>query len=184
MNDDITWLGQDGQRMSCARESYQKIYSEAVRKIKIASDHDLEEKVDKLEDPPKEKKVDEIASGNEEIIKRKEKELEEKQRAAITSLSAQEKDDLLDELRAELDELKKDKEERESKSKSASLEFVASGNTEIIRNGNLEKVGVEPLSNTYTTNVLNPNYSVLKYIPYSSVDKSGDTLLQSLGSSD
>jgi len=51
-----------------------------------------------------------------------------------------------------------------------------------MRNDKLEFVGAESLDSVYTTNVLNPDYSVLKYIPYSSTDKSGDSLLISMGS--
>jgi len=139
----------------------------------VFSANEHEDKVDKLQDREK-KVVDEIASADEIKLKK----IEEIKKS-LRGLSAEELDEELDKLRAEIDELKKDKEERESKSAS---EFIASGNTSIMRNDKLEFVGAESLDSVYTTNVLNPDYSVLKYIPYSSTDKSGDSLLISMGS--
>jgi len=183
---DVTWLDKNGNRLSCDSRSYSKIYSEAARKIKAAScskmaDHDQEEKVDKLQNKDEEKKVDEIAE-RDDLIKVKERELVEKQRAAITSLSAEDKDELLESLRAELEELKKEKEERGSK--NASLEFIASASTYVTAN-NLEKVCVDnsPVNkNRKLEGIFNPDYSVLKYIQTSNTDKSGDQLLLDMGS--
>jgi len=163
---DVTWLDSKGNSLSCNKSSYDKIYSEAARKIKAAS-------CSKMADEEKEKTVDEIAESNEDIIKEKERKLKQLE----SELEPKDLDEQLESLRAEIDE------ERESK--SASMEFIGSAHT-FIKSSKLELIGVESLEPTYRSNILDPghSYSALSYIPHISIDKSGDALFLELGSSD
>ena len=122
----ITWMDCDGKSLSCDKKSYDKIYKQAAIQIISANDHDIEQEVDKLQN--KEKKVDDIANSNEEEIK-KQKEKDETKKANM-KLSKEELDEILESLRADLEELKnpKDKETKEASTKS---EFVGVDNYSI-----------------------------------------------------
>ena len=149
---DITWSDGNGKRYSCAKESYNKIYGEAVRRVHAAAvckaDNEEEDRPKDKSTIEREKRIDDIASADEEI-KKKEDELHEKENAAVRSMSNAERDDLIQELRKELESLKKGK-----KAKSAKR---------------LEHVGIDS------------SYSVLTY-NMNSIERDGDKLLQSLGS--
>ena len=100
---------------------YYEITCRDTNNIKSANDHDIEEKVDKLQN--KEKKVDEIAKADEDKIKR----IEEIKKS-LRGLSAEELDDELLKIKQELDDLKKDK--TDSKSASTKSEFIGVNNYE------------------------------------------------------
>ena len=122
---------------------------------KSADDHDKEEKVDKLQN--KEKKVDEIAKADEDKIKR----IEEIKRS-LRGLSAEELDDELEKLKADLEELKKNQTEDKDEDKqsiSSSIEHVGYDNS-------------------------NSKYSVLTYNVNSIESREGDSLLIKMGSTD
>jgi len=112
-------------------------------------------------DEEKEKKVDEIAGGNEQIIKDKERELKDKERESLMSMSAEERKDLIEELKAEIEELKNPKKDNEE-SKSAST---------------YETIGVN------NDNLKITKRHVLKLNDINTIEKrAGDSLLKMMGS--
>ena len=124
---------------------------------KSANDHDIEEKVEKIEN--KEKKVDEIAKADEDKIKR----IEEIKKS-LRGLSAEELDEEIEKLKAELEDLKRNQTEDiddDKQSKEASVEFIGLDNYES----------------------KNSNYHVLSLDQHDN-SASADRLLISLGSSE
>lgn len=153
---DVTWTDKDGRTVSCASESYARIYGEAARQIKAAArqtrtgrDEEKEKKVDEISNKHDE---DEIRKSNEEIVKKQEE--DKKTRESLMALSDDELDEEIANLRAELEELKNPKE-----AKSAST---------------LEKIGADNSDLKITKR------HVLKL--HSNRDTSGDELIKSLGS--
>lgn len=128
---------------------------------KSANDHDIEEEVDKLQN--KEKKVDDIANSNEEEIK-KQKEKDETKKANM-KLSKEELDEILESLRAEIEELKDPKDKETKEASTIKSEFIGLSNSDINTSRNSE-------------------YSVLTLGPYQDNSLSGDSLLIKLGSTD
>jgi len=108
----VKWRDCMNKEYTCTQESYNKIYKNAEKEIRFGRDHDLE------------KRVDEIANSNEDIIKQKEEQLRKLQDEDKQSQMRMSNEDLdleLDRLRAELHDLEEDKKE----SKSASVdEFI------------------------------------------------------------
>jgi len=102
----------------------------ACSKCRSARDHDNEEKVDKLQN--KEKTIDEVAA-NEDLIKQKEKELEKKERDALMSMSAEDREDLLDELREELKSLQAEAKDAKSNYAIANTSETIGVNNDNIR---------------------------------------------------
>ena len=126
-------------------------YDVNCRDIKSANDHDIEEK------------VDEIAKADEDKIKRI-----EKIKKSLRGLSAEELDEEIEKLKAELEDLKKNQTEdtdEDKQSKEASVEFIGLSNSDINTSRNSE-------------------YSVLTLGPYQDNSLSGDSLLIKLGSTD
>jgi len=121
-----------------------------------ARDHTIEEKVDEMQN--KENKVEK--KSNEVEIKKQE-ELEEIKKA-LRKLSSEELDDELLKIQEELDNMKKDKTDSKSASKSKNIELIGVDNSEA-----------------------KGNYSVLVYNDISTVaSREGDNLLIRLGSTD
>jgi len=116
-------------------------------KCRSARDHNIEENVDRLQN--KEKTIDEVAA-NEEIIKDKEeqiKKIKEKERESLMALSAEEREDLLDELREELKSLQAEAKDAKSNYAIANtLETVGVNNDDI----RITKRHVLTLDNTNT----------------------------------
>ena len=130
-------------------------YKITCRDPKSANYHDIDQEWDKLQHS--EKKADDIAQADEDKIKRN-----EEIKKSLRGLSAEELDDELEKLKAELEELKKNQTEdtdEDKQSKSASREHVGYDNS-------------------------NSKYSVLTYNVNSIESHSGDSLLQLMGSSD
>jgi len=122
----VQWRDSKNILHTCTEQAYNKIFAQAMKETKCGRDHEIEEKVDKLQN--KEKKVDEIANSNEDIIKQKEEQLKQLQDqdrkesiAALMRMSKEELDDELERLRAELHDLEEEK--KESKSASSD-EFI------------------------------------------------------------
>ena len=56
----ITWMDCDGKSLSCDKKSYDKIYKQAANQIISANDHDIKDRVRKIEEESnQEKDVDE-----------------------------------------------------------------------------------------------------------------------------
>ena len=123
----ITWMDCDGKSLSCDKKSYDKIYKQAANQIISANDHDIEQEVDKLQN--KEKKVDDIANSNEEEIK-KQKEKDETKKANM-KLSKEELDEILESLRADLEELKNPKDKETKEASTIKSEFIGVSNSDI-----------------------------------------------------
>ena len=125
---------------------------------KSANDHDIEERVKKIEEESnqhnkeEEKKVDDIAKADEDKIKR----IEEIKKS-LKGLSAEELDNELLKIREQLDDMKKDKTEDEDKQSISSKEHLGYDNS-------------------------NSKYSVLIYNANSIESHEGDSLLQLMGS--
>jgi len=99
----VKWRDCMNKEFTCTQESYNKIYKNAEKEIKFGRDHDLE------------KRVDEIANSNEDLILQKEEQLrklQDEDRSALMRMSNQ---DLLD----EIERLKKEKDDLESDIKSS-----------------------------------------------------------------
>ncbi|MCH8915631.1 MAG: hypothetical protein IIA82_07305 [Thaumarchaeota archaeon] len=133
-----------------------------------SADKHREEMVDKLQD--EEKKIDEIA--NKDEIKKKEEDNEDKK--ANMELSLEELDEILESLRAEIENLKNPDKEDDKQSKQA-IEMVYVDNSRSTRSGSkLEHIGYDNS---------NSKYSVLVYKTPSSDSQDGDALLILMGSS-
>jgi len=143
----VKWRDSKGKTHTVSEKSYTRNFH---------ADHDLEEKVDKLQN--KEKKVDEIANSNEELIEQKEKELKDKENESIRSLTAEEKDEMITKLKAELEDLK-DNLKRDKEEAKINKEFLGANNHEA--------------KGTYSVIKFDNNY----------INREGDELLLSLGSS-
>ena len=143
---------------------------------KSANDHDIEERVKKIEEESNQHNIKKKENANDDEIKKQEEDKEKRlesyraeTREEIKDLNDDEKNkqlaDKLLKLKQELDDMKKD----ETDSKSASA----------IRSSEL--IGV----NNYDSNTSrNSEYSVLTLGPYQDNSLSGDSLLIKLGSTD
>ena len=106
-------------------------YEITCRDTKSANDHDIEERVKKIEEESNQHNIEKKEDANEEEIKKqeedKEKRLEEIKKS-LRGLSAEELDDELLKLKQELDDMKKDK--TDSKSASTKSELIGVNNYE------------------------------------------------------
>ena len=115
---------------------------------KSANDHDIEDRVRKIEeesnqhDKEEEKKVDEIAKADEDKIKR----IEEIKKS-LRGLSAEELDDELLKIKPEIDDLKKDKTDSKSASTIRSSELIGVKNYER-KNSSYHVLRFDPYSNS------------------------------------
>ena len=100
---------------------------------KSANDHDIEDRVRKIEEESNQHNIEKKEDANEEEIKKqeedKEKRLEEIKKS-LRGLSAEELDDELLKLKQELDDMKKDETDSKSASTIRSTEFIGVDNYE------------------------------------------------------
>ena len=139
------------------------------------------------------KKVEEIeGKGNEEKLEEEKKKRLESYRADLDDMDQDEMDELISQLKAQIEELRKklnpDEEDKETKkSKSAMAEFIG------VNNYHSAGVDVDTAVESLTTLQnqthrkklkYSQSYSVLALKPYESVTHSGDSLLIKMGSTD
>lgn len=185
-----TWLDSNTIR-TCATESYNHIYKQAVKDIKSTNDDDFDEdperKKKSQEQKEKEQKVDDIAKAEEHD---KEKRIEA-YRAEIKDLDDTELDELLESLRGQIEELKdqlKGLPDEEKLSKSANLETLGTESYHSVGvDGDAAAESLVALqSQRHRKKKLkhSQSYSVLTLDQNHNESKRGDELLMRLGSTD
>jgi len=117
---EIKWRDSKNVLHSCAKESYDKIYKQAVKEIKSARDHDKEKRVDEIQ-----------GDANQETIDKEKQKKLESYKAELREMDDDELQEVLESLRAELDDLKnKNKEDTNKDSRAASRREMIGLNNE------------------------------------------------------